>query len=129
MLPGANILSPVDKSGDRIGRTLQSLQSRAPDPLKVLRALDIIVTQLIPLVAGNLFVAELESFLQQFPPSRRQHHRAAIWRHTLYGDFENSLAALRALEKNKLHVPGNQLPEQGQVTSSLFSPLSPFYQR
>ena len=97
-----------------IGRTLQSLQSRSPDPLKALRGLNLIISELIPLVAGNLFAAELESFLQHFPPSRRPHHRAAIWRETLYGDFENSLTALRDLKKkkNNFHVPGNQLPEQ-----------------
>ena len=97
-----------------IGRALQSLPSQARDPLKALRALNLIISELIPLVAGNLFAAELESFLQHFPPSRRPHHRAAIWRETLYGDFENSLTALRDLKKkkNNFHVPGNQLPEQ-----------------
>ena len=36
---------------------------------------------------------------QQLPPSWRHDHRNTIWRHTLYGNLENSLTALEISEK------------------------------
>jgi hypothetical protein len=88
----------------QIGLAVQSLQSRAPDPLVTLIALRRLLSQLITAVATRLFAAELQAFLRDLPLPLRTSVLTTVQRSAPADSPELGVLFIRKLKK--------QLPEQ-----------------
>jgi hypothetical protein len=108
-----------------------SIHARTRDPVKTLLALQAMFTDLLPLVAQNLFTAELETLLHQVPPQRRSSLQTIVWKQAVRLGPEAKLRFLRAIAA-EVHegFPSDDTPapplDEIETTGLILSPLEPF---
>lgn len=71
-----------------------------PPALKALLALNGITTHLIPHLANELFITELNQLLQQFPPADRADLQSTLWRILLTVPGPQRITVLRKFKSN-----------------------------
>ena len=80
-----------------LGLTAQSIHTRTRDPFETLLALSAALSELLPLVADELFAGELDALLQQLPAPQRTRVQVVVWKQALRLGPEQKLLFLRRL--------------------------------
>jgi hypothetical protein len=93
----AQLARDPDRLPEHLAGVAHAIHSRTADPVKTLLALRATLSDLLPLVAGHLFDAELSAFLHRLPPARRDPFQALVRQGSRHLAPEHRLAFLRAL--------------------------------
>jgi hypothetical protein len=107
------ILQP-DQLPDCLHGLAGSIHSRTRDPYRTLIAFRALLSDLIPLVATNLFIAEMRTLLGRLPPARRSTVATTFRKQMERQSPEAALLSLRGLiiesEKSKKTSTGTNPP-------------------
>jgi hypothetical protein len=91
------VLQP-EQLPDCLHRLAASVHSRTRDPYRALVAFQALLSDLIPLVATDLFMAEMRTLLGRLPPERQSAVVRALRRQTGRQSPEAALLSLRGLD-------------------------------
>ena len=94
----------ITQNPDQIKQTLHdaidSILRRTDDPFKILLLFQLLLVQLIPQVADNIFVDEIDAFLPRLPPEIRTTFLTNAWQGALSKDPATRLKLIRGLIDN-----------------------------
>jgi hypothetical protein len=79
---------------------LRSIHARTKTPDQALLSLRAALTDLLALITGDLFAAELHASLDRYEPQRRAFLERTIWTHALRYNPEDRLLLLRGIIAN-----------------------------